>query len=144
MLKFALLAISLSIFAGSASTIQYVKIPDQNIPIEDTTKCRIYVYRPTTFGYAVQIPITDSNNIVGKTGPNGYLCWERSPGTIIVEGRAENTSAVSINAQNGKAYYVLQDIRMGILSARTDLEIVEPARGKEEIINCSQPKYTKK
>ncbi len=127
-------------FIGCASTVQYVSLPDQKKPLEDSSKCRIYVYRPSTYGYSNALTIADGNQVIGRIGPVGYLCWERDPGDICINGNAENTSTVTITAKKGGVYYIWERIEMGIFQPRNELEIVEPNRGKAEMKDCSPPK----
>src|SRR4051794_23704836 len=112
------------LFAGCASSIQYVHTPDLSKKIEDPAKGRIYVMRPSSLGYAVGMNVSDGGNPIGSTGAKGFLCWERDPGDVVVSSTAENTSRVSLAVRPGNSYYVLQNIRMGIWLARTDLEVI--------------------
>src|SRR5213594_2924348 len=128
---------------GCASTIQYVPMPDQTKAVEDSAKGRIYVMRPSSFGAAVGMNVSDGGNPIGSTGPNGYLCWEREPGDVVVSSTSENTSRVSLPVRPGSIHYVLQHIRMGIFIARTDLEVVNEEQGKKELTKCKPAKYVK-
>jgi len=130
---------STAFLIGCASTVQYVPFPDQKVSIADSSKCRIYVYRPSTLGSAVAMNISDNGTTIGKTGPHGFLCWERDPGTFTVTGSAENTSSVQINSEQAKSYYILQHVMMGILEARNRLEDVDLATGSQGVMNCSPP-----
>ena len=125
---------------GCASTKQYVPLPDQNVQIEDTTKARIYVVRPTSFGAAISMDIFDSGKHIGVTGPYGYLCWERDTGKALVSGSSENTSTLPIAAEKGKTYYIDQGIRMGFVVARNKLTLLDEKEGKEELKKCKKPK----
>ena len=129
--------------AGCAGSRQYVPMPDQSKTVEDPSKGRIYVMRPTSFGGAVSMNITDGGNPIGSTGAGGYLCWEREPGDVIVSSSSENTSRVSLPVRAGSIHYVLQNIRMGIWIARTDLEVVDEERGKKELKKCKPAKVDK-
>lgn len=128
---------------GCASSVQYVRMPDLSKKIEDPTKGRIYVIRPTTFGGAVGMNVSDGGNPIGSTGPEGFLCWERDPGDVVVSSTSENTSRVSLAVRPGGSYYVLQHIRMGIWLARTELEVINEEQGELEVKRCKPAKYTK-
>jgi hypothetical protein len=111
-------------------------LPDQSKNVEDPTKGRIYVIRPSSFGGAVGMNIADGGNPIGSTGPGSYLCWEREPGDVIVSAASENTSRVSLALRSQGVFYILQHIRMGVWMARTDLEVVDEAKGKAELQHC--------
>src|ERR1700710_3041767 len=89
------------LFAGCASSVQYVHQPDLSKKIEDASKGRIYVMRPSGFGYNVSMNVLDGGNLIGKTGPKGFLCWEREPGDVIISSTLENTSRVSLAVRPG-------------------------------------------
>jgi hypothetical protein len=127
--------------AGCASTVQYVPMPDQSKAVEDPAKGRIYVVRPASVGSAVGMNVSDNGNPVGKTGPKGYLCWERQPGDAVISGSSENTSKVSLPVRSGSIHYVFQHIRMGIWIARNDLEVVSEEEGKKQLKKCKPAKY---
>ena len=129
------------VLVGCASARQFVPMPDQSKAIEDPTKGRIYVFRPSGFGGAVGMSVADGGNPIGSTGPGSYLCWEREPGDVIVSATSENTSRVSLPVRAGSIHYILQSIRMGIWVARTELEVVDEAKGKAELKHCKPAEY---
>jgi hypothetical protein len=126
---------------GCASAVQFVRMPDQTKTVEDPAKGRIYVMRPSSFGGAVGMSVSDSGNPIGSTGPGKFLCWEREPGDAVVASTSENTSRVSLAVRPGSVYYILQHIRWGMWMARTDLEVVDEERGKKDLKDCRPAEY---
>jgi hypothetical protein len=126
--------------AGCASTLQRVPMPDQAKAVENPAKGRIYVMRPSDAGSMIRMDIVDGAELIGHTGPGGYLCWERDPGDVVVASRSENTSRVSLAVRPGTVHYVLQHIRMGLWLKRTDLEVVDEERGRTELNRCKPPR----
>jgi hypothetical protein len=131
------------LFAGCASSVQYVRTPDLSKKIEDPTKGRIYVMRPSSLGYAVGMNVSDGGNPIGSTGAKGFLCWERDPGDVVVSSTSENTSRVSLAVRPGNSYYVLQNIRMGIWLARTELEVIGEEQAQKELKKCKPATFKK-
>jgi len=128
-----------TLFLGkNAKTVQYVRFPDQSIFIEDSSKARIYVARPTKWGGAIPITIRDNDFVVGHIAPDGYLCWERKPGQTRLKAKAGNTSTLDISLEKGGVYFVRLQIREFILT-RTKLEEMTPDEGKELLITCVTP-----
>jgi hypothetical protein len=125
---------------GCAGTKQFVPMPDQSKAVENPSKGRIYVMRPQSLGYAISMSVADGGNPIGSTGSKGYLCWEREPGDVIVSSTTENTSRVSLPVRPGSIHYVLQNVRMGVWVARTDLEVVDETRGKAALKKCKPAK----
>jgi len=70
-IKFGALTAVLVLCTGCASTMQYRPLPDQGLRVEDPSKARIYVVRPTAFGGAIAMDVTDGDKRIGRTGPNG-------------------------------------------------------------------------
>ena len=132
-------AITVSIMTGCASTRQFVRLPDQSKTVEDTSKARIYVVRPSVLGAAISMKVTDGEQEIGKTGGKGYLCWERMPGETTLKSKAENTATLPLKTEAGTVYYVQQQIRMGVLKARNKLSILEEQDGKEALTKCNPP-----
>jgi len=130
---------------GCAGTRQFVPLPDQSKNIENINMGRIYVLRPTAkIGSAVPVLITDDGKRIGNTGPKGYLCWERDPGSALIVGRSENASELKLAVEKGIVYYILLDIKWGLIAARNKLEILNEAEGKEKLKGCKPPKVTPK
>jgi hypothetical protein len=121
-----------------------VPLPDQSKRIEDPGKARIYVVRPTSFGGAISFEVSDGRTLIGNTGPNGYLCWERPGGQMEVIGKAENTARLPVKVEQGTVYYIQQHVRMGIMKARNELSLLSEAEGKSKVSKCKPPKVVKK
>jgi len=142
-IQLIIVAACMAFLAGCASTTQYVPLPDQSKRIEDSSKARIYVVRPTSFGGAVSFKVNDGDTLIGNTGPNGYLCWERPGGQMEVIGKAENTSRLPVDVEQGTVYYIQQHVRMGIMMSRNELSLLSEAEGKSKVSKCKPPKVKK-
>ena len=129
--------------SGCASTKQFVAFPDQTKRVEDPNKARIYVVRPTSLGGAVSMDVRDGGKIIGSTGANGYLCWERNPGAMEITGKAENTVKLPLTVEKGGVYYIQQHVKMGFLMARNKLSLLSEAEGKEKVKQCKPPTIAK-
>ena len=143
MLRVIMIGVLLMSAVGCASTRQLVPFPDQSKKIEDPSKGRIYVFRPSIFAYAIPMQIDDNNKAIGLTGPRGYLCWERKPGKTRIVGHAENTSELPLEIHKGKVYYIYQHMRLGWLWARNKLELVDEVVGREYLQDCNPPEGVK-
>ncbi len=142
-MKKSLLCLAIMLVAamavGCASTKQFVPFPDQSKQIENPEMSRIYVMRPTSFGSAIPMDVMDGQKLVGVTGPNGYLCWERKPGETTIVGRAENTVTLPLTLEKGLVYYIQQHVRMGWAKARNKLRLLPQQEGKEKVAECKPP-----
>jgi hypothetical protein len=144
MKKYILLVIVLLI-VSCATTKQFQKFT-HNATLEPS-KARIYVIRPGFAGGAVQTSIFCNDLLMGKTGGNGYLCWDVIEGkyTIgntqlihagITLGTANNEDLFIINAKAGKTYYIKQYPRFGGFS----FDFLENTIGEEFLQGKSKPK----
>ena len=139
-IKALFLLAAMAIVSGCASTQQYVRFPDQSKTVEDVNKARVYVVRPSVVGGAISMKVSDGDTLIGKTGPKGYLCWERNPGSMELKGKCENTSCLTVQVEQGKVYHVKQSPRMGFFIARNKLEQVSAKEGRELVGKCKPPK----
>ena len=144
--RIILLAVSglLSLITGCASSKQYVHFPDQNKAIENPELARIYVVRPTADVAAVSMKISDGDNAIGTTGPKGFLCWERIPGsaTIISTdwGKTNSISKLALHTAKGHVYYIQQNVRLGVLKAHHEFTLLSEEDGKAIVSKCNPPK----
>jgi hypothetical protein len=121
---------------GCATTRQVAPFPDQSVKIENPEKARLYVMRPASFGCAVSMEVIDGDRDIGTTGANSFLCWERDPGATTVSSKAENNSTLDLTVEKGMVYYIFQHVRMGLLFARSQLELVSEAEGQKVLQKC--------
>ena len=101
-------------------------------------KASIYVYRNETFGAAIAMPVSLDNKLVGRTAAHTYFLLEVEPGTHEITSLTENTASVKLNAEAGKAYYVWQEVKMGMFQPRSDLKQVEEAAGQKGVNECKR------
>lgn len=125
--------------AGCASTKQYVAFPDQTKTVDNPEKARVYVLRPEVLGCAISMSVRDQDTLIGRTGGQGYLCWEREPGKTVVTGSAENTSTVELILQKGQAYYIWQEVCMGFVIARNRMQEIPVERARTYLQQCKPP-----
>jgi len=94
----------------------------------------IYVYRNESMGAAVKMDVEIDGKAIGQTGANTFLYKEVAPGKHVITSKAENTENLEIDAKSGMLYYVWQEVKMGIMSARNKLQLVDEATGKKGVL----------
>jgi hypothetical protein len=62
------------------------------------------------------------------------------PGPHEVKSVAENTSVVKLETEPGKAYFVWQEAKMGLLYAGNQLHLVDEATGRKGVAECKLAK----
>lgn len=98
---------------------------------------RIYLYRNETFGAAIPMTVSLNSRTVGQSGPQTYFMWDVPPGKHTIASHAENVSSLTIDAQAGKAYYIWQEVKMGLWMARSLLQQVDDETGRKGVLECN-------
>ncbi len=122
--------------SGCVTASQSVPLPDLNASIDDESKARIYVLRPSSMGSAVPFNVFENDIKMGVLGPDSFLCWEREPGLIEISVKSENLSKVSLDVEAGNVYYIKANVQMGVLKARVKLETLDENTGSELVGKC--------
>ncbi|SMC29229.1 Protein of unknown function [Andreprevotia lacus DSM 23236] len=99
-------------------------------------KANIYVYRNETFGAAVTMPVALDGKLAGKTASKTYFAFEVEPGQHEILSETEDTSKLQLNVEAGANYYVWQEVKMGVLSARSKLQTVDAQTGQKGVQEC--------
>ena len=93
-------------------------------------KAGVYIYRNESMGSAVKMDVDLDGQPIGQTVAKTYLYKEVPAGKHTITSKAENDSTVEVDAKPGMLYYVWQEVKMGVLSARSKLQLVDAATGK--------------
>lgn len=96
-------------------------------------KAGVYVYRNETMGAAVKMDVIIDGVNVGETAANTYLYRELAPGKHTVASKAENTDTVELDLKPGTLTYLWQEVKMGLMFARTKLHLVDEAQGRKGV-----------
>ena len=108
---------------------------------------RIYLYRTTIFGAALQPEVKINNEVVGKSIARGFFYVDKEPGNYEIMTSTEVDGKLSLVLEEGQTRYV----RFGVSTFGLNLgwflslpeyvypELVSSEVGHEEIQNC---KYT--
>lgn len=134
--KYALLAAVVTSLVGCAS-----------VPMGDATKdaalktfvgkpdvAGVYIYRNESMGGAVRMDVDVDGKPLGQTAAKTYFYTEVAPGKHVVTSKSENTDSVQLDALPGKLYYIWQEVKMGVLYARTKLHLVDEAEGRKGVL----------
>lgn len=102
-----------------------------NVPAD---KAGIYVYRNESFGAAIKMDVLVDGQKIGETGANTYLFREVAPGKHSVTSKAENADTVELDLKPGAMGFVWQEVKMGLLMARSKLHVVSEQDGKKGVM----------
>jgi hypothetical protein len=127
----ALLALT-ALTAGCAS----VKMADEGQDAQAKTfqvspeKANIYVYRNESMGAGVKMPVTLNGKPVGETVAKSYLMLAVPAGQQTLVSSAENDSELKLTAEAGKNNFVWQEVKVGFIKARNNLQVVDDKTGR--------------
>ena len=97
----------------------------------------IYVYRNEMIGYSVHMDVDLDGRRYGATVARSYMVWEVPPGRHMLVSHAENDTSLVIDTLPGQRYFVWQEVKMGILYARSGLQLVPEAAGAQGLGECN-------
>ncbi|AFQ48541.1 lipoprotein [Burkholderia cepacia GG4] len=79
------------------------------------------------------MPVILDGKILGDTAAKTYLYSEVEPGHHQLVSKAENDSTLDVDTVAGKIYYVWQEVKMGIMYARSKLQLVDDTTGRDGV-----------
>ncbi len=94
---------------------------------------RIYFYRASIFGAAIQPEVKLNSEVIGRAVPNGFFYVERKPGTYEVMTSTEVDRKLSLTLDKSQIRYVRLNISMGFFVGHVYPELVETEVGEKEI-----------
>ena len=99
-------------------------------------KASIYLYRNEMYGGAIAMTVTLDGKLAGRTGPETYMLWHVDPGPHEIMSITENEAKLDLDVDAGATYYVWQEVKMGMWSARSQLHEVDEATGRAGVLEC--------
>jgi hypothetical protein len=96
----------------------------------------IYVYRNEQMGAAIKMPVALDGRMVGDTGAKTFLLLQVPPGRHTLVSKTENDSTLDLTVVEGRNYFVWQEVKMGLMSGRSQLQLVDEATGRAGVAEC--------
>lgn len=100
-------------------------------------KSNLYVFRDESFGGAVKMTVLLDGQLLGDTAAKTFLVATLPPGPHSLLSKAENDARLDFTTEAGKNVYVWQEVKLGILMARSTLHLVDEASARPRITECS-------
>lgn len=130
-LRFALAAAAVLV-AGCATGVKYDAMAS-SIPTIKSGEGRIYFFRPSTFGLAVQPEIRLNGVPVGQSKANGFFYVDRPAGNYVASASTETEKSLSFALQPGETRYVRTSIGFGLVVGRVLMELETPEKARAEL-----------
>ena len=107
------LAIVLAVAAGCASGPKFDTVATSLPPVPGG-KARIFIYRSSSLGAAIQPDVRLNGAVVGKAEPNGVFYVDRDPGNMEVITGSEVNRKLTFTAGAGETRYVKLGVGLGM------------------------------
>ena len=121
---------------GCATGPKYGEV-GSTLPALDPSQGRIYFYRPSAFGAAVQPDIKLNGVKVGTAKPHGFYFVDRAPGDYEVSAATETEKKLTFRLEAAQERFVRLKIQLGVLVGRIVPELVDRAEADGEIKDLS-------
>jgi len=132
-----LAVILLSVYlAGCATGPKFSEI-SASFATVSPDKGRIYIYRNSALGAAIQPEVRVNDEITGKAVANGFYYIDRAPGNYKIKTSTEVERQLSLVLEKGQTRYVRLNVSMGFFVGHVYPELVENSIGEKEIQQCS-------
>jgi uncharacterized protein DUF2846 len=133
----AVLAIAgFALLVACATGPKFDTVQSQIAPVPPG-KARIFFYRSTSLGAAIQPDIKLNGTVVGKAEPNGVFYVDRDPGNMEVITGSEVDKKLTFTAGPGETRYVRAAVGLGIVVWRIIPELVSEAEARKEIADLA-------
>jgi len=96
-------------------------------------KARIFFYRATSLGAAIQPDIRLNGKVVGKAEPHGVFFVDVDPGNMEVVSGSEVEKKLTFQVAPGDRRYVRMAVGFGVVVWRVIPELVDEAEAKQEM-----------
>lgn len=96
-------------------------------------KTGLYIYRNESMGAVAKMTVAIDGQTVGQTAAKTFIYKEVPPGKHVITSSAENTDTLEVDAKPGTLAFIWQEVKMGILSARSKLHLVTAEEGKKGV-----------
>jgi hypothetical protein len=130
------LAVPVLLLAGCASGPKYTEVASTFESLAPS-KGRIYFYRPSAMGAAVQPEIKLNGRKVGTAKPGGFYFVDRDPGNYEVTAATETEKKLTFTLEPAQERYVRLKIQMGIMVGRIVPELVDKNEAIKELKGLS-------
>jgi len=131
----ALAAVCASLLlSGCASGTKFSEM-GATMPAAKPDMGRIYFYRTTLLGAAVQPEVRLNGEKVGKAVPNGFFYVDRPAGNYQVVTETEVEKKLTFTLDAGQVRYVRLDISMGFMVGHVYGELIDEDKARSQIVD---------
>lgn len=101
-------------------------------------KATVYIIRNSSIGSLIKMSVECNGMKIGSTKAKQYVYTVLDPGDFTFTSKTpENSGTLNITVEPGNTYYIKQQVKMGIVVARTGLELMNDADGIKALNSCN-------
>jgi hypothetical protein len=130
LLLFAILTV------GCATTGPTYSEMSDSMPSLSSEMGRIYIYRTSVFGAALQPGVVLNGEVVGKAVPNGFFYVDCPAGNHEIVTSTEVERELSFTLDKGEIRYVRLDVSIGFFVGHVYPNLIESEVAESEISKC--------
>jgi hypothetical protein len=135
----ALLLLGLGVGSLGCATVPMASADDDarmKLMAPPPDQALVYLYRNEIIGYAIGMDVSMDGVLSGRTVAKSYMVWQLPPGTHRVVSHSETDSEIEFDFQPGQRYFIWQEVKMGIVVARSRLHLVSEPEGRTGVGEC--------
>lgn len=133
--KITFLLVVLFFMGGCASGPTYLEMAQSIRELPQDTG-RVYFYRTSALGAALQPAVKMNNEVVGKATAQGFFYADKEPGKYEIMTSTEVDRKLSLLLEAGQTRYVRFGVSMGFFVGHVYPELVSTEEGQEQIKEC--------
>ncbi len=101
-------------------------------------KAGLYIYRNTFGGQALKKTVALDGKVIGETANKIFFYKQIEPGQHNLTTESEfSDNKLTFDVVAGKNYFVEQNIKIGVFVGGANLELVDDATGKKNVLECN-------
>lgn len=135
--SFAALGIAAGL-GGCASSGKTFSEASGGLPALAPGNARVFLYRTTVLGAAVQPSVKMNDAVIGSAVPRGFFFVDRPAGEYQISTSTEVTRSLSLTLAPGQVRYVRLELGMGFFVGHVWPVLVEDAEALADIASCHQ------
>jgi len=97
---------------------------------------RVYIYRTTIVGAAIQPDVMMNGQGIGSAVPKGFFYVDQPAGNYKISTSTEVERSLSLSLEPGQTTFVRLGVSMGFFVGHIYPELVENAEGRKDIAAC--------
>jgi Protein of unknown function (DUF2846) len=132
----SLLFVATIFLAGCATGPKFSDVQG-GLPKLPASEGRVYFYRTSILGFAVQPGIYLNGKEVGDCAPNGVFFKDLPPGDYEARVSTEVERKVTFEVDKGEEKFIRCRIGMGLFVGHGILELIDPAKARKDIAGLS-------